>query len=65
MGHRMVFVQNPGGQAGASLIDIESGLQSSSMPFDRQAQLIAKRFALSPWTARTVATLCFGGCGHD
>jgi hypothetical protein len=61
----MADVQNPGGPAGASLIDIENGLQSSSMPFDRQAQLIAKRFALSPWTARAVASLCFAGCGHD
>jgi hypothetical protein len=31
---------------------------------DRQAQRIAHRFALSRSTARTVATLCFGGDDH-
>ncbi len=57
-------MQNPGGKAGASL-DMRSAkcLEASFTPSDRQAQMLAMRFALSPWIARDVAWLCFGeGC---
>jgi hypothetical protein len=57
----MSDVQNPGGQAGASLVSLENWVHAPSTPMDRQAQRIAHRFALSRSTARTVATLCFGG----
>jgi len=38
---------------------------SSLTASDRQAQTLASRFCLSPWMARDMALLCFGGCCDD
>lgn len=59
-------MQNPGGQAGASRDQLCG--QCSLKPLtasERQAQMLACRFCLSPSMARDLARLCFGEPCHD
>jgi len=58
-------MQNPGGQAGASRNQLGGWLRPSRTATDRQAQLLAGRFVLSPPLARDVAQLCFGEASND
>lgn len=53
-------MQNPGWQAGASRNQLGGWLHSPSIASDRQAQMFASRFCLSPSIARDLAWLCFG-----
>lgn len=56
------ITQNPGGQAGDSLVASTSmKLHGSYTPSERQAQFIARRFSLPLSTAQHVAFLVFGG----
>ena len=56
-------MQNPGLAPRASRNQLGRWLHSSLTASDRQAQMLASRFCLSPWIARDVARLCFGeGC---
>ena len=58
-------MQNPAGcVGGASRNQLGGWLHSPSTASDRQAQLLASRFCLSPWMARDLAELCFGGGDH-
>lgn len=57
-------MQNPGWRAGASRNQLCGWLLPSLTATDRQAQLLASRFVLSPPLARDVAELCFGE-GYD
>jgi len=57
-------MQNPGVQARASRDLLGSWSHSPSTASDRQAQLLAARFCLSPWMARDLAELCFGRRAH-
>lgn len=58
-------MQNPAGCiGGASRNQLGGWLHSPSNASDRQAQLLASRFCLSPWMARDIAELCFGGGDH-
>jgi len=57
-------MQNPGVQARVSRNQLGGWLHSSSTASDRQAQLLAARFCLSPWMARDMAELCFGSSAH-
>lgn len=58
-------MQNPGVQAGASRNQLSGWLPPSLTATDRQAQLLAGRFILSPPLARDVARLCFGEAAND
>lgn len=58
-------MQNPGLKAGASRNQLGGWLLSSLTATDRQAQLFAGRFVLSPPLARDVARLCFGEVAND
>lgn len=58
-------MQNPGGQAGASRNQLGGWLLPSLTAADRQSQLLASRFLLSPPLARDVARLCFGDAAND
>ena len=57
-------MQNPGAvNAGASRNQLGGWLHCSLTATNRQAQILASRFCLSPWMARDMAQLCFGeGC---
>ncbi len=59
-------MQNPGWRAGASR-EVLCGRCSlrSSTASERQAQMLACRFRLSPSMARDLARLCFGEHCHD
>mgnify|MGYP003630977564 CR=1 FL=1 len=57
--------QNPGGQAGASRNQLDGWLHPSIIASDRQAQMPASIFSLSPWMARDMARLCFGEARND
>jgi len=56
--------QNPGWQAGASRNQLGGWLHHSSNPSERQAQILASRFCVSPSMARDLARLCFGERGE-
>ncbi len=56
----MPDMQNPGGQAGASRNQLGCWLHSPTTALDRQAQMLAARFRLSPWMARDLALLSYG-----
>ena len=58
-------MQNPGWRAGASRDQLGGWSHSFPTVLDRQAQMLATRFCLSPWIARDVAGLCFGEAVHD
>ena len=58
-------MQNPGWRAGASRNQLGRWLLPSLTAADRQAQLLARRFVLSPPLARDVARLCFGEAAND
>ena len=58
-------MQNPGGQAGASRNQHGGWLHSSHTASERQAQMLASRFCLSPWMAQDLARLCFGEDCND
>lgn len=58
-------MQNPGVQAGASRNQLVGWLPNSTTASERQAQMLACRFCLSPSIARDVARLCFGERRHD
>ena len=59
-------MENPGASnAGASHNQLGGWLHCSLTPSDRQAQIVASRFCLSPWMAKDVAWLCFGEGGND
>jgi len=58
-------MQNPGGMAGASQGEIGSIKHQFLTASDRQTQMLAARFYLSPWMARDLSRLCFGeGCNE-
>lgn len=59
-------MQNPGVQARASR-DLLCGGWSHPLTTasDWQAQMLASRYCLSPWMARDLAELCFGGGCHE
>ena len=56
--------QNPGASnAGAQVVLINwNAVDSTASAL--QAQRLSARFGLSPWVARTVASLCYGGADH-
>ena len=59
-------LQNPGGQAGASLVaSMQRKIHVTLTPSERQTQFIARRFSLPLSTARHVALLVFGGASHE
>lgn len=60
-----VKMENPGGQAGASLDHTKTSWRYHSTASDRQAQMLASRFCLSPWVAQDMSRLCFGEGCHD
>lgn len=58
-------MQNPAGCiGGASRNQLGGWLHSPSIASNRQAQLLASRFGLSPWMERDIAELCFGSGAH-
>lgn len=56
----VAHMQNPGLQAGASRNQLVGWLQPSLTPSQRQAQMLARRFHLSPAVAQEMAMHCFG-----
>ena len=59
----LLNMQKPGWQAGVSLdhdLLCDGWSFSFNIASERQAQMLASRFFLSPWLAREVASLCFG-----
>ena len=58
-------MQNPGWRAGASRNQLGGWLLPSLTATDRQAQLLTRRFLLSPPLARDLARLCFGEAAND
>lgn len=58
-------MQNPGWRAGASRNQLGGWLLPSLTATDRQAQLPACRFVLSPLLAGDVARLRFGEASND
>ena len=58
-------MQNPGVQAGASRNQLVGWLHPFPTASERQAQMLACRFRLSPSIARDIARLCFGERYHD
>ncbi len=60
----ILHMQNPGVQARASRDLLGSWSQTPTTASDRQAQILAARFCLSPWMARDIAELCFGSADH-
>lgn len=58
-------MQNPGLAPRASRNQLVGWLLPSLTVTDRQAQLLAGRFVLSPPLAREVARLCFGEAAND
>lgn len=59
------YMQNPGLAPRASRNQLGCWLLPSLTATDRQAQLLAGRFVLSPPLARDVALLCFGEAAND
>lgn len=58
-------MQNPGGCiAGASRNQLGGWLHSPSTPLDWRAQILATRFAISPWLAQDMTVLAFGEDGN-
>ena len=57
--------QNPGWRAGASRDQLVGWLHPFPTASERQAQMLACRFCLSPSMARDLARLCFGERCHD
>lgn len=57
--------QNPGLAPRASRNQLGGCLHSLNTASERQVQMIACRFCLSPITARDVAGLCFGEGRND
>jgi len=57
--------QNPGGQAGASQRRFCIGMRSPFTASERQVQMLACRFCLTPSTARALAWLCYGEARDD
>ena len=54
-------MQNPGAvNAGASRNQLGGWLHHSLTASESQAQILKRRFQLSPWMARDVARICFG-----
>ncbi|PLK27098.1 hypothetical protein C0V78_09535 [Novosphingobium sp. TH158] len=58
-------MENAGLQPGVIRNQLGGWLHSPSTASDRQAQMLAARFCLSPWMAQDMARLCFGECGHE
>jgi hypothetical protein len=58
-------MQNPGLAPRASRNQLGRWLHPSLTATDRQAQLLASRFLLSPPLARDVARLCYGEACND
>lgn len=58
-------MQNPGLAPRALRNPLRGRLRLSVTPIDRQTQLLASRFNLSPPLARDVASLCFGESSND
>ena len=59
-------MQNPGVQAGASRDQLCGQFSLTKLTaLERQAQMLACRFCLSPSMARDLARLCFGEPCHD
>lgn len=58
-------MQNPGWQAGVSRNQLGGWLLPSLTATERQAQLLASRFMLSPPLARDMARLWFGESAND
>lgn len=58
-------MQNPGLPPRASRNQLGSWLHLSPTSSERQAQMLAGRFRLSPFIARDVARLCFGEARND
>lgn len=56
----MPDMQNPGGQAGASRDQFLDWSPRSSNPSSLPAQMLAKRFRMTPWLARDLAALIYG-----
>lgn len=56
----MPETRNAGGQPGVSCNQLGGWLHSPSTALDRQAQMLAARFRLSPWMARDLALLSYG-----
>lgn len=58
--------ENPGWQAGASSdLFWMDGSRFSNIAMERRAQILSRRFALSPWLAVEMAALCFGGARNE
>jgi len=57
----LVNVRNAGGQPGVSGELLGGWSHPLFTASDWQAQTLACRFCLSPWMARDMALLCFGG----
>lgn len=63
---RCLDMQNPGeGFAGASRNQLGGWLLHPITASERQAQMLASRFCLSPSIARHVAWLCYGEAASD
>ncbi|MBA4308079.1 MAG: hypothetical protein C0429_15215 [Sphingopyxis sp.] len=58
-------MQNPGVQTGASRNQLGGWLHSPPTALERQAQLMASRFCISPAMAKDIARLCFGEALND
>jgi hypothetical protein len=58
-------MQNPGWQAGASRDCFGRPSHRFLTASDWRAQMLARRFRLSPWMARDIARLCFGEGRND
>jgi hypothetical protein len=56
----MPETRNAGGQPGVSCNQLGGWLHFPSTALDRQAQMLAARFRLSPWMARDLALLSYG-----
>lgn len=58
-------MQNPGLSPRASRNQLVGCLQSFPTASDKQAQMLACRFCLSPSMARDLARLCYGERSYD
>lgn len=61
----VISAKNPGVQAGALSVRLESHLPFPSTLQDRQAQQLACRFGLRLSMARHIAFLAYGGGCHE
>lgn len=57
--------RNAGRQPGVSRNQLGGWLHRSLTASERQAQLLAARFCLSPSMAKDVARLCYGEAAND